>query len=161
MNSILEKVKDLKNIALLKKQLISTAESCTGGLISKYLTDIPGSSSFFQSSIISYSNESKISLLNVNPETLSSHGAVSEQVVKEMGLGLLKISSSNVVVSVSGIMGPDSDNTSKKIGSIWICVMNKSRADSHYLELSKSRQENREEAAKIAIINLYDFISDL
>ena len=161
MNSILEKVKDLKKMALSKNQLISTAESCTGGLICKYLTDIPGSSSFFQSSIISYSNESKISLLNVNPETLSSHGAVSEQVVKEMGLGLLKISSSNVVVSVSGIMGPDSDNTSKKIGSIWICVMNKSRADSHYLELSKSRQENREEAAKIAIINLYDFISDL
>ena len=161
MNSILEKVKDLKKMALSKNQLISTAESCTGGLICTYLTDIPGSSSFFESSIISYSNESKISLLNVNPKTLSSHGAVSEQVVKEMGLGLLKISSSNVVVSVSGIMGPDSDNTSKKIGSIWICVMNKSRADSHYLELSKSRQENREEAAKIAIINLYDFISDL
>jgi PncC family amidohydrolase len=161
MNSILEKVKDLKKMALSKNQLISTAESCTGGLISKYLTDIPGSSSFFESSIISYSNKSKISLLNVNPDTLSNYGAVSEQVVREMGLGLLKISSADIAVSVSGIMGPNSDNTSKKIGSIWICVMNKFKADSNYLELSKSRQENREEAAKIAIMNLYDFINDL
>ena len=81
MNSILEKVKDLKNIALLKNQLISTAESCTGGLISKYLTDIPGASSFFESSVVTYSNDSKISLLNVSPETLSVYGAVSEDIL--------------------------------------------------------------------------------
>ena len=161
MNSILEKVKDLKNIALLKNQLISAAESCTGGLISKYLTDIAGSSSFFESSVVTYSNDSKISLLNVNPKTLSIHGAVSEEVVKEMSLGLLKISTATIAISISGIMGPDSDNTSKKIGSTWLCIMSKSKTKTFFLELSKSRQENREEAAKIAIINLYDFINQL
>ena len=161
MNSILEKVKDLKNIALLKKQLISTAESCTGGLISKYLTDIPGASSFFESSVVTYSNDSKISLLNVNPEDLSMYGAVSEEVVEKMCRGLLKISAATTAISISGIMGPKSDNTSKKVGSAWICIMSKAKIKTYFLELSGSRQENREEAAKIAIINLYDFINEL
>ena len=161
MNSILEKVKDLKNIALLKNQLISTAESCTGGLISKYLTDIAGSSSFFESSVVTYSNNSKISLLNVSPKTLSTYGAVSKETVEEMCHGLLKISTATIAVSISGIMGPNSDNTNKKIGSTWVCIMNKHKTKTIFLELSKSRQENREEAAKVAIINLYDFISDL
>ena len=161
MNSILEKVKDLKNIALLKNQLISTAESCTGGLISKYLTDIAGSSSFFESSVVTYSNNSKISLLNVSPKTLSTYGAVSKETVEEMCHGLLKISTATIAVSISGIMGPNSDNTNKKIGSTWVCIMNKHKTKTIFLELSKSRQENREEAAKVAIINLYDFINEL
>ena len=161
MNSILEKVKDLKNIALLKNQLISTAESCTGGLISKYLTDIAGSSSFFESSVVTYSNNSKISLLNVSPKTLSTYGAVSEETVEEMCRGLLKISAATITVAISGIMGPNSDNTNKKIGSTWVCIMSKHKTKTIFLELSKSRQENREEAAKVAIINLYDFISEL
>ena len=161
MNSILEKVKDLKNIALLKNQLISTAESCTGGLISKYLTDIVGASNFFESSVVTYSNNSKISLLNVSPKTLSTYGAVSKETVEEMCRGLLKISAATIAVAISGIMGPNSDNTNKKIGSTWVCIMSKHKTKTIFLELSKSRQENREEAAKVAIINLYDFISEL
>ena len=161
MNSILEKVKDLKNIALLKNQLISTAESCTGGLISKYLTDIAGSSSFFESSVVTYSNNSKVSLLSVSPKTLSAYGAVSEETVKEMCHGLLKISTATIAIAISGIMGPGSDNTNKKVGSTWVCIMNKHKTKTIFLELSKSRQENREEAAKVAIINLYDFINEL
>ena len=161
MNSILEKVKDLKNIALLKNQLISTAESCTGGLISKYLTDIAGSSNFFESSVVTYSNNSKISLLNVSPKTLSTYGAVSEETVEEMCCGLLKISNATITVAISGIMGPSSDNTNKKVGSTWVCIMSKHKTKTIFLELSKSRQENREEAAKVAIINLYDFINEL
>ena len=161
MNSILEKVKDLKNIALLKNQLISTAESCTGGLISKYLTDIAGASNFFESSVVTYSNNSKISLLNVSPKTLSAYGAVSKETVEEMCRGLLKISAATITVAISGIMGPNSDNTNKKIGSTWVCIMSKHKTKTIFLELSKSRQENREEAAKVAIINLYDFINEL
>ena len=91
MNSILEIVNNIGIIAVTKKLHISCAESCTGGLISKYLTDLAGSSRFFDSSIVVYSNNSKISLLNVNKETLSRYGAVSEAVVKEMSAGLLKI----------------------------------------------------------------------
>ena len=161
MNSILEKVKDLKNMALLKNQLISTAESCTGGLVAKYITDIQGSSSFYESSVVTYSNSSKISLLNVSSKTLSDYGAVSEQVVKEMCRGLLNISSANITLSISGIMGPASDSTSKKIGSTWICVMNEFKSKTTYIELSGSRSKNREEAAKIAIMTLYDCINYL
>ena len=82
MNSILEKVKDLKNMALLKNQLISTAESCTGGLVAKYITDIQGSSSFYESSVVTYSNSSKISLLNVSSKTLSDYGAGKKRLLE-------------------------------------------------------------------------------
>ena len=104
MNDILEVVKDLMNLAIQKNVTVSTAESCTGGLIAKYLTDLSGSSNFFDSSIIVYSNSSKTSLLNVPKMTIDKKGAVSEETVKEMAKGLLKITNSTVVIAVSGIM---------------------------------------------------------
>ena len=107
MNDITVIVKDLMALSIKKKITVSTAESCTGGLISKYLTDLPGSSNFFNSSIIAYSNKAKIDLLKVNPETIKSKGAVSEDTVKEMALGLLKLTDSSIVIAVSGVMGID------------------------------------------------------
>ncbi len=161
MNSILEIVNNIGIIAVTKKLHISCAESCTGGLISKYLTDLAGSSRFFDSSIVVYSNNSKISLLNVNKETLSRYGAVSEAVVKEMSAGLLKIVKSSLVISVSGIMGPSQDDTDKDVGSVWICIMSDKTSKTYHAILSGTRMDNREEAAKIAIMNLYDFIKEL
>ncbi len=90
MNNILEIVNNISNVAVAKKMLISTAESCTGGLISKYLTDLDGSSLFFDSSIVAYSNDSKISLLGVKKQTLLQHGAVSKAVVEEMSSDFFK-----------------------------------------------------------------------
>ena len=81
MNNISDTIDSIKSTALAKNVYIAVAESCTGGLISKYLTDLPGSSKFFSFSIISYSNESKMRYLNVKSETLKSHGAVSKEVV--------------------------------------------------------------------------------
>ena len=107
MNDITVIVKDLMALSIKKKITVSTAESCTGGMISKYLTDLPGSSNFFNSSIIAYSNKAKIDLLKVNPETIKSKGAVSEDTVKEMALGLLKLTDSSIVIAVSGVMGID------------------------------------------------------
>jgi len=155
-------VDGLKNLAISKKIVISTAESCTGGLISKYLTDLPGSSNFYNSSIIVYSNNSKINLLNVNPKTLLEFGAVSEEVVKEMSKGLLEVTRSNIAIAISGIMSPDSDDTDKDVGTLWICVRSKDKekASKFYLK-SNDRSMNREHAAEIAIKSLYDFIKQL
>ena len=157
MNKIIDMLEDFKNLAISKKILISTAESCTGGLISKYLTDLPGSSGFYNSSIIAYSYDSKIDLLNVNSKTLSKFGAVSEEVVKEMSLGILKITKSTVVIAISGIMGPGSDRE-----EVWISIRSKNKERStHYPLMSGNRDMNRKYAAENAIRELYHFIKEI
>ena len=162
MSNILDMVNDLKNLAISKKIVISTTESCTGGLISKYLTDIPGSSNFYDSSIVVYSNEAKINLLNVSQKTISEFGAVSKEVVEEMSTGLLKMTRSNVVIAVSGIMGPDGDDTDKDIGTLWVCIRSHDRVkSSQFCLTSNNRSINRDHAAEIAIKSLYDFIKQL
>ena len=162
MSNILDMVNDLKDLAILKKIVISTTESCTGGLISKYLTDIPGSSNFYDSSIIVYSNEAKINLLNVSQKSISEFGAVSKEVVEEMSKGLLKMTRSNVVIAVSGIMGPDGDDTDKDIGTLWVCIKSYNRVkSSKFCLTSNDRSINRDHAAEIAIKSLYDFIKQL
>ncbi len=162
MNETNQIIKKIKSISESKQLSISTAESCTGGLISKLLTDEPGSSSFFDSAIISYSNGSKVKLLHVQSDILSKYGAVSEKVVIEMAKGMLKSSSSSVVMTISGIMGPHSDNTDKPVGLVWICVMSKDGSSScKSINLNGSRAENRNNAALIALNYLYDFLNQL
>lgn len=113
-----------KVVALLREKnlVLSCAESCTGGLIAKRITDVSGSSAVFNCGVVSYSNEIKESILGVKKETLNQFGAVSEQTVREMVKGVLKISGADIAVSVSGIAGPGSDNTSKPVGLIYIAV---------------------------------------
>ena len=113
-----------KVVTLLREKnlVLSCAESCTGGLIAKRITDVSGSSAVFNCGIVSYSNEIKESILGVKKETLNQFGAVSEQTVREMVRGVLKISGADIAVSVSGIAGPGSDNTSKPVGLIYIAV---------------------------------------
>ena len=111
-------------VSLLRKNKlkITTAESCTGGLIAKMITDISGSSSVFDCGIVSYSNDIKQSVLGVKKETLMQFGAVSEQTVKEMSEGALRVSGADISVAVSGIAGPLSDSTDKPVGLIYIAV---------------------------------------
>ncbi len=110
------------NLLKANKLKITTAESCTGGLISKMLTDVSGSSEIFDCGIVSYSNEIKMSVLGVKDETLARYGAVSEQTVREMSEGALRISGADISVAVSGIAGPVSDDTNKPVGLIFIAV---------------------------------------
>ena len=107
-----------------KGLVLATAESCTGGLIAKRITDVSGSSAVFNCGIVSYSNEIKESVLGVSHKTLETYGAVSEQTVREMVKGVLRISGADIAVSVSGIAGPTSDNTKKPVGTIWLAVSN-------------------------------------
>lgn len=85
---------------------IATAESCTGGMIAAALTDIPGSSDVFDCGIVTYSNKAKVNLLGVLPHTLKAHGAVSEEVAREMATGALTRSGADLAISVTGIAGP-------------------------------------------------------
>lgn len=101
---------------------ISFAESCTGGLASKLMTDIPGASNFTKVSFVTYANESKIKLLGVKSETLKFYGAVSKECAAEMVQGLARISDSEVNVSITGIAGPDGATEEKPIGTIYVGI---------------------------------------
>lgn len=104
---------------------LATAESCTGGLIGKRITNISGASSVFDCGIISYSNEIKHKILGVSEDDLKAYGAVSEQVAKQMAQGVLKLSGADVAVSVTGIAGPNSDGTDKPVGLSYIALADK------------------------------------
>jgi len=101
-------------------QTVTTAESCTGGLIAAALTDISGSSDWFHQSIVSYSNSAKINLLNVDAGLLEQHGAVSEPVVCAMATGAQKSADANLAIAVSGIAGPGGGTLDKPVGTVWI-----------------------------------------
>ena len=103
---------------LLRNALkISTAESCTGGLLSSRLTDVSGSSAYVTMNFVTYSNDAKQKILNVSPKTLKEYGAVSEQCAFEMAQGLLKLTGSDIVLCTTGIAGPTGN---KQIGLVYI-----------------------------------------
>lgn len=97
-----------------------TAESCTGGWIAKAITDVPGSSAWFEQGFITYSNDAKMDLLGVQPGTLQTHGAVSSNTVSEMAAGALLRSPAHLVVAVSGVAGPDGGSIAKPVGTVWL-----------------------------------------
>jgi len=103
-----------------EKLFIVTAESCTGGLLAATLTDIPGSSEYFDRGFITYSNSAKQEVLGVHSETLEKFGAVSEEVAKEMAEGALKNSHAQIAVAITGIAGPDGGTENKPVGSVCI-----------------------------------------
>ena len=117
----------LGKLLLSKNKTICTAESCTGGYMAHLMTSIAGSSSFYDGSVISYSYNAKEDLLQVKHDTLLTHGAVSEEVVREMAAGALQNIKSNYTIAVSGIMGPGGGMPDKPAGTVWICVGSKEK----------------------------------
>src|SRR5438477_12446531 len=97
---------------------IATAESCTAGLIAGAITDIPGSSGWFERGFVTYSNEAKIEMLGVRPETLAADGAVSEATAAEMARGALANSRAQVALAVTGVAGPDGGTPDKPVGTV-------------------------------------------
>ncbi len=97
---------------------VATAESCTGGWVAKVLTDLPGSSAYFDRGFVTYSNQAKQEMLGVSKDTLDTHGAVSEQVVAEMVAGALKKSSADIAIAISGIAGPTGGSKEKPVGTV-------------------------------------------
>lgn len=126
-----------------KSMTISTAESCTGGLISSRLTDIAGSSAFVKENYVTYSNEAKMNLLNVSQKTLQEHGAVSEECALAMVQGLFERSNSNgancdVSLVTTGIAGPGGATDDKKVGLLYVAIKNKYATKVKKFELNPS-----------------------
>ena len=112
------KAKKLTELLISKSMTIAVAESCTGGSLSSSLTSIPGASNYFNCGFITYSNESKINMLNVNPQSIELFGAVSEKVANEMAMGAGQNSKSNLAISVTGIAGPSGGTPEKPVGMV-------------------------------------------
>ena len=112
------KAKKLTKLLISKNMSIAVAESCTGGLLSSSLTSIPGASSYFNCGFITYSNESKIKMLNVDSQTIELFGAVSEKVAYDMVMGAGQNSQSDLAISVTGIAGPSGGTAEKPVGMV-------------------------------------------
>ncbi len=97
---------------------LATAESCTGGWVAQVVTHVAGSSAWFDRGFVTYSNEAKVDMLGVRPETLTAHGAVSLETVAEMALGALKYSNALISLSISGIAGPTGGSPDKPVGTV-------------------------------------------
>jgi nicotinamide-nucleotide amidase len=141
-----------------KNKTMCTAESCTGGYIAHLITSIPGSSAFYDGSVVSYSYKAKEDLLNVSKETLATKGAVSEEVVTEMAKGALNAIQSDYVIAVSGIMGPGGGLPDKPVGTVWIAVGNKNKIEAHKLYFRFDRERNTQLTATNALNLLRKFI---
>jgi nicotinamide-nucleotide amidase len=115
---------DVGHFLLRSDRRLVSAESCTGGFIAKALTDIPGSSQWFECGYVTYSNAAKTRDLGVLPRTLVEHGAVSEAVVREMAAGALRVAGVDVAIAVTGIAGPEGATPGKPVGTVWFgtCV---------------------------------------
>jgi nicotinamide-nucleotide amidase len=110
---------DLVTALLSAGKTVAAAESCTGGWVAKAITDIAGSSGCFAYGIVSYSNEAKEALLDVDAATLREHGAVSEPTVREMAAGVLDLSGADLAVAISGVAGPGGGTPAKPAGTVW------------------------------------------
>lgn len=110
----------LADLLTQRREMLVAAESCTGGWIAKALTDLPGSSAWFECGVVAYSYEAKEALLGVNPHTLEEHGAVSQETVIEMVSGALARFGATVAVAVTGIAGPSGGTPGKPVGMVWI-----------------------------------------
>lgn len=133
---------------------LSTAESCTGGWLSKIITEISGSSEIFMGGVCSYSNSVKMNVLGVKEETLKTFGAVSEETAREMSEAIVRLMKTSVGVGITGIAGPNSDNTNKKVGLIFISITHNGKTDIIKLENDFSddiRYKNRFTAVKTVL----------
>jgi nicotinamide-nucleotide amidase len=144
---------------LMERNLkIGSAESCTGGYIAHLLTSVPGSSAYFEGSIIAYSYDLKEKLLNVSTETLNSVGAVSEECVKEMVVGAVNAMNVDIAVAVSGIAGPGGGTTDKPVGTVWLAVGNKEKVITSLINVDRGRAKNIEYAANVGLNLIRKFL---
>lgn len=115
-----QRARSVAELLLARGQTMVTAESCTGGWIAKVLTDVAGSSAWFECGVVAYSYEAKEALLGVRPQTLERTGAVSQETVIEMVSGALARYGASVAVAVTGVAGPSGGTPDKPVGTVWI-----------------------------------------
>ncbi len=143
---------------LAKGKMLGLAESCTGGFIGHLVTQVNGSSKYFNGSIVSYSNDVKRDVLGVEQETIDDCGAVSEQTVREMAKGALRVLNSDYALAVSGVLGPDGGTERVPVGTVWMAVADKDTVKTKEFRFHYNRQQNKEMAARMAMLMVWKFL---
>ncbi len=139
--------------------MLATAESCTGGWIAKTVTDVPGSSGWFERGLVTYSNDAKIELLGVKRITLEHHGAVSRETVVEMAAGALAHSRAQIAVAVSGIAGPDGGVPAKPVGTVWLAwAVRDEPVRTRRFQFAGDREAVRQQAVRVALEGMLDVL---
>lgn len=138
---------------LLREQnkTLATAESCTGGMLGKMITDLPGSSEYYWGGVVTYSNEAKASLLKVRSQTLSAYGAVSRETAQEMAQGMLRKSRTDYALAITGVAGPGGGSIEKPVGLVYIALAHQDHCEIRELRLGLSRDYIRILSAKSAL----------
>ena len=159
MKTPLDLAKSVANLLIAKGWTLALAESCTGGLVCATLTELPGSSDWFERGYITYSNQAKSECLGVPAEIIDSFGAVSEQVAKAMAEGAQRNAGVNVAISVTGIAGPSGGSIEKPVGTVcfaWAIEKNTIYQTKYF---TGSRQEIRDSACIYALSELMKLIN--
>lgn len=138
--------------------MIACAESCTGGLLTSMLTDIPGSSAYLMGSVVSYSNDVKSRVLGVSEETLSRYGAVSEETARAMAEGVRRLMQTDIGVGITGIAGPDGGSEEKPVGLVYIAIADQTHTIVEKNNFSGTRLENKQAAVEKALHMIHDMI---
>jgi PncC family amidohydrolase len=139
---------------------LATAESCTGGLVSHRITNVPGSSDYFLGGFVTYSNEAKERFLGVQPQTLQAHGAVSEETAREMARGARRQMGADVAISITGIAGPGGGTADKPVGLVYVAL---SAPDADLVQRhvwQGDRLSNKEQSARAALQLLLGYLQD-
>lgn len=153
MNATLEHIAEY---ALKHGLHVTTAESCTGGLIAKFITDRAGSSAWFEYGFVTYSNGAKSDLLGVDPKVIESAGAVSDATVRAMAEGALRRAGADYAVAVSGVAGPGGGTARNPVGSVWIACAGRGGTATAHLQLTGDRASIRESSARRALELLHE-----
>ena len=161
-NSMQDIARDVVENAINSKANFSVAESCTGGLISKLITDIPGSSNCFSHGLVTYSDDAKTKLLGINTKDLLRFGAVSEFTAKKMAERVAKLNNSDFSLAVTGIAGPTGGTVEKSVGTVWIAwgvkIQDKFVLESELFVFSGDRNEIRNQSAIKALLGMNERI---
>jgi nicotinamide-nucleotide amidase len=154
-NELCELAQQLGRLLKSKEKKIATAESCTGGWIAQIITEVSGSSAWFDRGFVTYSNAAKMEMLGVKPETLDNFGAVSAQTATEMVTGALAHSDADCAIAVTGIAGPDGGTAEKPVGTVFIAWAYKNQ-DVKVVQkkLTGNRHEIRRQTLKIALVGV-------
>ena len=151
-NELFELAQQLGRLLKSKGKTIATAESCTGGWVAQIITEVPGSSAWFDRGFVTYSNAAKMQMLGVKSETLEKYGAVSAQTATEMVIGALAHSDADCAIAVTGIAGPDGGTAEKPVGTVFIAWVKKNQdATVVTRQLTGSRHQIRAQTVKIAL----------
>jgi PncC family amidohydrolase len=137
---------------------LAVAESCTGGLIGHRITNVPGSSDYFNGGVIAYAYEAKVKLLGVSWETLKAYGAVSRETVLEMATGARRSLEGDIAVSVSGIAGPGGGLPDKPVGTTWIGLSAPQGQWARIFHFDGDREQNKTAAAEAALTMILDYL---